>query len=89
MTAIIESIKKALVEVLNVENADNIKPSTTLFDELSLDSTSVLELLMVLEDEIDGLSVDPETLEPQHFETVESLAIYIDAQLEDVRDHVG
>ncbi|MCS1352492.1 acyl carrier protein [Mechercharimyces sp. CAU 1602] len=86
---VVVAIKRSLKEVLNMKEVDHITEKTSLFDDLALDSTSVLELLMVLEDEVEGLYVDPETLEPHHFETVGSLATYIESHLKDVTEHVG
>jgi acyl carrier protein len=78
---LLEEIKGALAEVLNMEENHSITLNTSLFDELHLDSTSVLELLMTLEDRIDGLEIDPDELEPDVFNTVGSLAAYIEKQL--------
>lgn len=78
---LLEEIKGALAEVLNTEAREDIQLSTSLFDELYLDSTSVLELLMTLEDRIEGLEIDPDDLEPDVFDTVGSLASYIEKQL--------
>lgn len=78
---LLEEIKGALAEVLNMESDQAINLNTSLFDELHLDSTSVLELLMTLEDRIDGLEIDPDELEPDVFDTVGSLAAYIEKQL--------
>ncbi|WJH31567.1 acyl carrier protein [Paenibacillus sp. CC-CFT742] len=80
-TLLLEEIKGALAEVLNMEADQAINLNTSLFDELHLDSTSVLELLMTLEDRIDGLEIDPDELEPDVFDTVGSLAAYIEKQL--------
>lgn len=78
---LLEEIKGALAEVLNMEADQAINLNTSLFDELHLDSTSVRELLMTLEDRIDGLEIDPDELEPDVFDTVGSLAAYIEKQL--------
>ena len=50
--------------------------TTRLFEDLHLDSTSVLELLMALEDALD-IEVDPDELRAEDFTTVESLAEYV------------
>ncbi len=50
--------------------------TTRLFDDLDLDSTSVLGLLMALEDSLD-MEVDPESLEQHHLETVGSLTDFV------------
>ncbi|MET3833655.1 acyl carrier protein [Paenibacillus sp. DS2363] len=78
---LLEEIKGALAEVLNMEENHAVTWDTSLFDELHLDSTSVLELLMTLEDRIEGLEIDPDELEPDVFNTVGSLAVYIEKQL--------
>lgn len=78
---LLEEIKGALAEVLNMEENQAVTWDTSLFDELHLDSTSVLELLMTLEDRIEGLEIDPDELEPDVFNTVGSLAVYIEKQL--------
>jgi acyl carrier protein len=54
----------------------SISRQTRIFDDLAFDSTSVLELLMQLEDTL-GIEFDPFTLEPQDFETVGSLVDYV------------
>lgn len=51
-----------------------------LVDDLGLDSTSALELLMRIEDET-GIEFDDDTLEQRHFETVGSLVGYTLDQL--------
>ncbi|MCM3129321.1 acyl carrier protein [Paenibacillus provencensis] len=78
---LLEEIKGALEEVLNTKEERPIGLETSLFEELHLDSTSVLELLMTLEDRIEGLEIDPDELEPDVFSTVGSLAEYIERQL--------
>ncbi|AUS84880.1 phosphopantetheine-binding protein [Lysinibacillus capsici] len=69
-----------LREVLDIDTATEILPETSL-ESLSLDSTSIFELLMVLEDNIDGFSVDPEDIEPEYFESVETIVDYINNSL--------
>ncbi len=51
-----------------------------LFDELGLDSTGVIDLLMALEDSI-GLQIEPDELTPEVFESVGSLIGYVRAGL--------
>ncbi|WP_433271692.1 acyl carrier protein [Actinosynnema sp. CS-041913] len=78
-TDIIEHVRIALSAVLKRDLVD-FTEQTRLFEDLALDSTSVIELLMGLEDLI-GLEVDPDDLEPEVFATVGSLADYIDARV--------
>jgi len=82
MTTIIESMKPVLQNVLKLASVDNVNNETRLFEDLNMDSTSSLELLMALEEVIDGLVIDPETLDVEHFKTVGNLASYIKSTLE-------
>lgn len=72
---IIEQVRIALSSVLNKELTE-LDESTRLFEDLALDSTSVIELLMGLEDSI-GLEIDPDDLEPEAFGTVGTLTDYV------------
>jgi acyl carrier protein len=72
---ILDAIVAALAEVLG-QDLSGVTEQTRLFDDLSLDSTSVLGLLMALEDGLD-MQVDPEQLEQRHLETVGSLAGFV------------
>ncbi|MFC9285567.1 acyl carrier protein [Streptomyces sp. NPDC057052] len=74
-----DALRNALAEVLHKELPE-LTPSTRLFSDLALDSTSVIELLMELEDTL-GLQIDPDELTPDVFETVGSLNAYVDACL--------
>jgi acyl carrier protein len=73
----LNSIAVAIGEVLKRE-LDVVGEDTRLFEDLNLDSTTVIELLMILED-VFGVLVDPETLQPEHFTTVGALADYIES----------
>ncbi|MFJ7418799.1 acyl carrier protein [Streptomyces uncialis] len=74
-----EHIKASLEAVLQREvvglNADSL-----LFEDLSLDSMSVLELLLTLEDTI-GLEIDPDELDAEVFRSFGSLSDYVAGQL--------
>ncbi|GAA3437677.1 acyl carrier protein [Kutzneria kofuensis] len=73
---IVAHLRVALSAVLNKEVGE-LSPSSRLFEDLALDSTSVIELLMSLEDTI-GLEIDPDELGPEVFQTVGSLTDYIE-----------
>lgn len=68
-------VLEALGTVLkrDVSTADD---STRLFDDLGFDSTSIIELLMVVEDST-GLDVDPDDLVPEVFSTVGALVAFV------------
>ncbi|MEU3512675.1 acyl carrier protein [Streptomyces longwoodensis] len=72
---IVAAIVTALCDVLGQQLTD-ITAETRLFDDLSLDSTAVLGLLMALEDALD-MEVDPESLQQHHLESVGALAGFI------------
>jgi acyl carrier protein len=75
---VITAIEAALAEVLERELGP-VSEQTRLFEDLYLDSTSVLQLLLALEDAID-LEIDPEYLAIDDFKTVGSLADHVLAQ---------
>lgn len=75
---LVAAIETALSEVLERE-VSGLTEEIRLFEDMHLDSTSILELLMALED-IVGISVDPETLDMDDFKSVGTLANYLDAQ---------
>lgn len=73
---IVEHLHIALSAVLN-QDLPGLTEESRLFDDLGLDSTSVIELLMALEDTID-LEIDADALEPEVFHTVGTLADYLE-----------
>jgi acyl carrier protein len=77
-TKLVSAVETALSEVLERE-VTGLTEDTRLFEDMHLDSTSVLELLMALED-IAEISVDPETLDMDDFRSVGTLASYMAAQ---------
>ena len=82
MQTIIETMKPVLKNVLKLDQVETVTDSTRLFEDLNMDSTSSLELLMALEEVVEGLVIDPETLDIEHFKTVGNLANYIKETLE-------
>ncbi|PDP86497.1 acyl carrier protein [Glycomyces fuscus] len=71
----VERITKVLEGFVSGEEVE-ITRSTRLFDDLGLDSTNILEMLVELESEM-GIEFDTEELEFSYFETVESLAAFV------------
>ncbi|MBH3428402.1 phosphopantetheine-binding protein [Pseudomonas alkylphenolica] len=65
--------------VLNLSADTVVDADSRLRDDLGLDSLTSMELLISLEDELEGFFVNPDTITPGHFNTVASLAGYIDA----------
>ncbi|MEV6235577.1 acyl carrier protein [Lentzea sp. NPDC051838] len=77
---VLKTITNALTEVMQRDYSDATE-DTRLFEDLHLDSTSVLTLLMALEDHT-GIEVDPESLQMENFRTVGTLADYLEANLD-------
>ncbi|MDD2046768.1 phosphopantetheine-binding protein [Pseudomonas putida] len=65
--------------VLKLPEGTIITADSHLRDDLGLDSLTSMELLISLEDDIEGFFVNPDTIVPGHFNTVATLAGYIDA----------
>ena len=78
-TELLDHVRLALAAVLNRELPE-LSEDSRLFEDLGLDSTSVIELLMSLENSI-NLEIEPDSLEPEVFMTVRSLTDYIEASL--------
>jgi acyl carrier protein len=78
-SAIIAGIKSALGEVL-MDQVSDVSEETLLFEELYLDSTAILELLMAMEDTL-GIEVDTENLNMETFKTIGTLADYVSVTL--------
>ena len=68
-------VAKALVETLGHDLPD-IGEDTKLFDDLSLDSTSILGLMVNLEDALE-IEIDPDSISEDHFATFGSLTGFL------------
>ncbi|MDF3292673.1 acyl carrier protein [Streptomyces silvisoli] len=83
MTQDVRNIQdRDLINVLEQVLATDLPDATgetKLFEELSLDSTAVLEVLMAIEEEL-GVSFDPDSLEPEHLISVSALTEFIRSQ---------
>ncbi|HEU5023988.1 MAG TPA: phosphopantetheine-binding protein [Spirillospora sp.] len=73
-TAVFDRIVIAAKKVAAYEPAA-VTERTRLVEDLGLDSTGILELLMELEESL-GFEVDVDELEPSAFQTLGSLARY-------------
>ncbi|MFJ1340683.1 phosphopantetheine-binding protein [Pseudomonas caricapapayae] len=77
--ATVAQLSDILRVVLKLPENTVINSDSHLRDDLGLDSLTSMELLISLEDEIEGFFVNPDTIVPGHFNTVATLAGYIDA----------
>jgi acyl carrier protein len=72
---VIAGIERALADVLQ-RDMPALAEDVRLFDDLNMDSTTALELLMTLEDTI-GVEIDAENLSMDDFQTIGKLADYL------------
>ncbi|GAB3552392.1 acyl carrier protein [Actinopolyspora lacussalsi] len=72
---VVTALEDALTEVLE-RPVTGLTGDVKLFDDLHLDSTTMLEMLMALEDSI-GLVVDPEDLDVDDFLSVETFTDFV------------
>ncbi|MFR9799994.1 phosphopantetheine-binding protein [Streptomyces sp. MS06] len=77
--AIVQAIEAALTDVLERPVA-GLSGEVRLFDDLHLDSTTMLEMLMALENSI-GLVVDPEELDADDFLSVDTFSDFVESTL--------
>ncbi|THV30312.1 acyl carrier protein [Glycomyces paridis] len=68
-------VAKALAETLGHDLPD-IGDDTRLFEDLSLDSTSILGLMVNLEDALE-IEIDPDSISEEHFATFGSLTGFL------------
>jgi acyl carrier protein len=78
---VVEAICDLLPEVLGSE-LGGVTEETKLFDQLGLDSTGVLDLMLKLEDSL-GVEFDTDNLHLNHFESVGTLTDYVLAETGD------
>ncbi len=72
---VVQALENALTDVLE-RPVTGLRGEVRLFDDLHLDSTTMLEMLMALEDSI-GLVVDPEELDVDDFESVDTFTDFV------------
>ncbi|WP_217246038.1 phosphopantetheine-binding protein [Streptomyces sp. AC602_WCS936] len=72
---VLTALEDALTGVLE-RPVTGLTGDVRLFDDLHLDSTTMLEMLMALEDSI-GLVVDPEDLDADDFVSVDTFTDFV------------
>lgn len=75
---IVEHIRLAIADVLEREIPE-LPQDARLFEDLAMNSTMVVELLMALEDTAD-LRIDPDQMQPEVLHSVASLADFLSVQ---------
>ncbi|UMB76974.1 phosphopantetheine-binding protein [Dickeya fangzhongdai] len=77
-----QKIVTAIGIVLETDDLSELHPHTDLERDLGFESGIFIELMMYLEEMIEGLSIDPVTLDSQQISTIDSLGRFIHSQLE-------
>jgi acyl carrier protein len=75
---VVAGISAALRDVLD-HDVPELGEETRLFDDLGLESASVLELLMIVEDAM-GITVDAEELDIDDLRSIRSFADFVQAR---------
>jgi acyl carrier protein len=78
---VVDAIASALAQVLD-RPLPELTEDSKLFDELGLDSTGVLEMLMLMEEAL-GTEFESEGFQMSDFHTVGALADFVTADLAD------
>lgn len=78
---ILKIVNDGLKEVLDLPADKQIASEAHLKNDLGIDSISSMDLLMYLEDHIDGFTVHADTLEARHFNTATTMSEYIHGEL--------
>jgi len=74
-----EEIKNYIIEA-SLEDAKNIKDDTMIFDSGLLDSMGLLFLIEFLKEKFD-LEVEDDELNPENFESVNSITEFVESKL--------
>ncbi|MGW3655065.1 acyl carrier protein [Streptomyces sp. NPDC005151] len=80
---IIEHLRQSLTVILG-RPLPEFDEETRILEDLEMDSMRFVELLMSLEDTL-GLEADPETLDPEVFQSAGAFAAYIKDRLDFAR----
>ena len=86
---LLSSVIDALAHEIKADPDERFEAEMSLRDDVGLDSMSILTFLMSLEDRIPGFTVDAETLESRHVQTIDSICQYVVEQLARERSHVA
>jgi acyl carrier protein len=76
---VVAAIEAALRDVVAGELPE-LGEDTRLRDDLGLESASVLELLMIIEDTV-GIAVDAKEFDFDHLKSIRSFADYVESRL--------
>jgi acyl carrier protein len=75
------SLKAIVIDVTKMKIAPaDIREDANLFDDCGLDSTSVVDLVLAIEEKF-GITIQEEDLEAELFQNISNLACFVNAQL--------
>lgn len=78
--ATLDAVIRVLRASQRLPEAERVSPETVLLERgLALDSVSVLQFVLALEEEF-GCALDPDEISPRNFETVAAVAALIRAR---------
>ena len=75
------TIRKFMIENLLFEENENFEEHTSFLESGIIDSTSILELVMFIEETF-GINVDDDELVPDNFDSIANIAEYIQRKQE-------
>lgn len=78
---ILKIVNQGLRKILEKPETEVISPEAHLKNDLGIDSISSMDLLMYLEDHIQGFTVNADTLEARHFNSPTTMSEYIHGEL--------
>ncbi|EEZ88717.1 hypothetical protein VME_13090 [Vibrio harveyi 1DA3] len=73
----VQEVIHAISLVLDNDDVSELHTGTRIERDLGFDSGLYIELIMYLEDAVEGLHIDPATLEINDFESIGSIATFI------------
>jgi len=79
---LIDVVIAALKKTLNISEQRTFLPDTRLKEDLGLDSMTSLTFLLTLEEMLDGFVVDPEKLDMRDLDSIKTIAVYVQRELE-------
>ena len=77
MNIFVQHVINAISLVLENSDVSELHEGTQIERDLGFDSGLYIELIMYLEDAVDGLHIDPATLDIKDFMSIGSIAQYI------------
>ena len=82
MKAYFTEVTEAIREILEFQTANQLTEDTLLETDLGMDSGLMLELIMQLEDSVEGLVIDQASISYDEFKSVGSVCDYIASRVQ-------